>query len=158
MAISSKWHVGFTELVSISVIPVDIKPFMVWTAMNCLFICVCRFRGGVVVLIHMVLFFWHVSKLTSFFTWYHMTWWTMNMITCSCDSQWRHNERDGVSNPRRHDCLLDRLFRRRSKETSKLRVTGLCVGNSPVTSEFSAQRASDAENVFQLMTSSRSSE
>ena len=32
-------------------------------------------------------------------------------------------------------------------ETSKLRVTGLCAGNSPVTSEFPAQRASNAENV-----------
>ena len=30
---------------------------------------------------------------------------------------------------------------------SKLRVTGLCAGNSPVTGEFSAQRASNAENV-----------
>ena len=30
---------------------------------------------------------------------------------------------------------------------SKLRVTGLCEGNSPVTGEFPAQRASDAENV-----------
>ena len=36
---------------------------------------------------------------------------------------------------------------RRSKETSKLRVTCLCEGNSPVTGEFSAQRASNAENV-----------
>ena len=38
-------------------------------------------------------------------------------------------------------------FRRRSKKTSKLRFTGLCVGNSPVTGEFPAQRASNAENV-----------
>ena len=38
---------------------------------------------------------------------------------------WRHNERDGVSNHRRLDCLHNRLFRRRSKKTSKLRVTGL---------------------------------
>ena len=37
--------------------------------------------------------------------------------------------------------------RSRSKKTSKLRVTGLCEGNSPMTSEFPAQRASDAENV-----------
>ena len=37
--------------------------------------------------------------------------------------------------------------RRRTKKTSKLRVTGLCVGNSPVTGEFAAQRASNAENV-----------
>ena len=37
--------------------------------------------------------------------------------------------------------------RRRSKKTSKLCVTGLCAGNSPVTGEFLAQRASNAENV-----------
>ena len=37
---------------------------------------------------------------------------------------------------------------RRLKKTSKLRVTGLCEGNSPVTGEFPAQRASDTENVF----------
>ena len=38
------------------------------------------------------------------------------------------------------------FFGRRSQKTSKLRVTDLCVGNSPVTGEFSAQRASNAEN------------
>ena len=43
--------------------------------------------------------------------------------------------------------LLNRLFRRRSKKTSKLRVTGLCEENSPVTGEFPAQRASNAQNV-----------
>ena len=43
--------------------------------------------------------------------------------------------------------LLNRLFRRRSKKTSKLRVTGLCAGNSPETGEFPALRASNAENV-----------
>ena len=61
--------------------------------------------------------------------------------------QWRHNECDGVSNHQPHDCLLNRLFRRRSKKTSKLRVTGLGEGNSPVTGEFPAQRVSNAENV-----------
>ena len=45
------------------------------------------------------------------------------------------------------DCLLGRLFRRRLKKTSKLRVTGHCAGNSQVTCEFPAQRASNAENV-----------
>ena len=34
-----------------------------------------------------------------------------------------------------------------STETSKLGVTGLCDGNSPVSGEFPAQRASNAENV-----------
>ena len=61
--------------------------------------------------------------------------------------QWRHNWRDGISNHHPHHCLLKRLFRRRPKKTSKLRVTGLCVGNSPVTGEFPAQMASNAENV-----------
>ena len=41
--------------------------------------------------------------------------------------QWRHNGCDSVSNHQSHDCLLNRLFRRRSKKTSKLRITGLCV-------------------------------
>ena len=61
--------------------------------------------------------------------------------------EWRHNGRDGVSNHQLDDCLLNLLSRRRSKKTSKFRVTGLCVGNSPVTGEFPAQRASNAENV-----------
>ena len=60
---------------------------------------------------------------------------------------WRHNDRDGVWDHQPHDCLLNRLFRRRSKKTSKLRVTDLCAGNSPGTGEFPAQRASNAENV-----------
>ena len=52
-----------------------------------------------------------------------------------------------VSNHRCLDCLPNRFFRRRSQKTSKLRVTGLCEGNSPVTSEFFAQRASNLENI-----------
>ena len=60
--------------------------------------------------------------------------------------QWRHNGRDGVSNHQPHDCLLNRLFGRRSN-ISKLRVTGLCVWNWPGTGEFPAQMASNAENV-----------
>ena len=60
--------------------------------------------------------------------------------------QWRHNESDGVSNHQPHDCLLKRLFSRRSNKTPKLRVTGLCEGNSPVTGELPTQRASNAEN------------
>ena len=67
--------------------------------------------------------------------------------------QWRHNERGGVSDHQSHGCLLKRLFRLRSKKTSKLRLTGLCAGNSPVTGEypvtgeFPAQKASNAGNV-----------
>ena len=61
--------------------------------------------------------------------------------------RWRHNGRDSVSNHQPHDCLLNRLFRRRSKKTSELRVTGLCAGNSPVIGEFPAQMACNAKNV-----------
>ena len=52
----------------------------------------------------------------------------MNIISL----QWRNNELDGVSNHRRFDCLLNRLFRRRPIRTLKLCVTGLCEGNPSV--------------------------
>ena len=58
----------------------------------------------------------------------------------------RKHQSDGVLNHQPRDCLLNRSFRRRSKKTFKLRVTGLCAGNSPVTGEFPAQRASTADN------------
>ena len=64
---------------------------------------------------------------------------TMNLAIWDLDQhnplQWRH-ESDVVSNHRRLDCLLNHLFRRRSKKTSKFRVTGLCEGKSPVTGVF----------------------
>ena len=59
----------------------------------------------------------------------------------------RYNGLDGVSDHQPYHCLLIRLYRRRSKKISKLCVTGLCAGNSPVTSEFPAQMARNAENV-----------
>ena len=61
--------------------------------------------------------------------------------------RWRRNGRDGVSNHQPQQCALNRLFRRRSKKISKLRVTGLCAGKSPGTGEFPAQMASNEENV-----------
>ena len=65
------------------------------------------------------LFFIHPSALHS-------------SVCLSVSLQWCHNERGSVSY---HQSLflLNCRFRRRSKETSKLRVTGLCAGNSPVT-------------------------
>ena len=57
--------------------------------------------------------------------------------------QWRHDEREGVWNNRCPDGLHNRLFSSRSKKSSKLRITGLCEGNPPVTGEFPAQRASN---------------
>ena len=61
--------------------------------------------------------------------------------------QWHHNERDGISNHQPHDRLLKSLFRPRSRKTSKLHVTCLSEGNSPVTGEFPTKRASNAEKV-----------
>ena len=71
-------------------------------------------------------------------------WWAVRLVT---SLWWCHNGRDSVSNHQPHHCLFNRLFRRRSKKTSKLCVTGLCVGNSPGTGEFPAQMASNAGNV-----------
>ena len=45
--------------------------------------------------------------------------------------QWRHNEYNSVSN-------------------DWLPISGLCAGNSPVTGEFPAQKASCTENVIML--------
>ena len=61
--------------------------------------------------------------------------------------QWRHNGHNGVSNHQLRHCLLNCLFRCRSKKTPKLRVTGLCEGNSPLTGEFPTQMACNTGNV-----------
>ena len=45
--------------------------------------------------------------------------------------QWCHNGRNSISNHQPYDCLLNHLFRRRSKKTSKFRVAGLWPVNSP---------------------------
>ena len=82
---------------------------------------------------------WKLNSNSNLFMW--------GMVAIFITLQWCHNEHDGISNRQPHDCLLKRLVRSWSQKTSKLRVTGLCAGNSPVTSEFPVQRASNAENV-----------
>ena len=73
---------------------------------------------------------------------------TVNFVYATTNSlQWRHNESDGGSNHWRLDCLLNRVFRRRSKKISKYRATGHCEGNSPVTGEFPAHGTSNASNI-----------
>ena len=59
--------------------------------------------------------------------------------------QWCNNGHCGVSNNRRLDCLLDRLFRRRLQKTSKLRHWR---GESTGDRWFPSHRASNAENVY----------
>ena len=61
--------------------------------------------------------------------------------------QWRTNWHYCISNHQPYNCLLNCLFCHRSMKTSKLHIIGLCVGNLPVTAEFPAQMASNAENV-----------
>ena len=60
--------------------------------------------------------------------------------------QWRHNLCIGVSSHLPPGCLLNHLFRRRSKKTWKLRVIGFCKGNPRVTGICPSQRASSEEN------------
>ena len=50
--------------------------------------------------------------------------------------KWRHNGRHAPFNHRGLDCLLNRLFRRTWKKTSKLRVIIFCEGNPPKTGGF----------------------
>ena len=68
------------------------------------------------------------------------------IVSMGVSLQWRHNGCDSVSNHQIHACLLNCLFRGRWKKTSKLRVTVLCVGNSPLIGEFPAQMVSNAKN------------
>ena len=79
---------------------------------------------------------WALRTINNFTSQIHLFWISRFQFSLL----WRHNERDGVSNYQPHDFLLNCLFRRRSKKTSKLRVTGLCEGNSPLTGEFPSQR------------------
>ena len=72
---------------------------------------------------------------------------TMSGINTKITLRWRHNGCDSVSNHQPRGCLLNRLFRRKSKKTSNLCVTGLCAENSPGTGEFLAQMASNTDNV-----------
>ena len=88
------------------------------------------------------------SELSSYPEYFREPLWkSMALPEISRALQWRHDRHDGVSNHQPHGSLLNRLFRRRSKKTTKLRVTGLCARNSPVPDEFPAQRASNVENV-----------
>ena len=100
----------------------------------------------------------HLTPITThWLKWKYPAWWHdfrtkvtkfggNQYLWCYCSKSlwWRHNGCDGFSNHQAHECLLNRLFKRRTKKTSGLRVTGLCEGNSPLTGEFPAQRASDA--------------
>ena len=66
----------------------------------------------------------------------NFTFFVLKMFRMYCDKgvfslQWHHNDHGGVWNQQPRGCLLNCLFRCRWKKTPKLRVTGLCEGNSP---------------------------
>ena len=102
---------------------------------------------------HPIMLLYHLITVTSWWLRWRLKsplmWQPSGTRSCRCiiSLQWRHNSCDGVLNHHPYDCLLNRLFRRISKKTSKLRVTGLCEGNSPAPGEFPAKRASNAEKV-----------
>ena len=101
----------------------------------------CKFLRLVIILCNVSLI-WDLMGVAMLWDtfWWNLPLYVQSGCTWRCFTlQWRHNGRDGVSNHQPHHCLLKRLFRRRSKKTSKLRITGLCAGNSPVTVEFPTQ-------------------
>ena len=93
---------------------------------------------------HTVVWFWYkmeslyiygTDKRSKLLIWCGQTnWWVRSgatwirktvMTMCTKGEyslQWRHNGRDGNSNYQHHDCLLNRLLRRRSNKTPKLRA------------------------------------
>ena len=73
----------------------------------------------------------HANQHMLHFRMHLLEWKRMNFDWKFTALLWRHHGHNSVSNHQPYDCLLRRLFRRRSKQTSKLRVTGLCAGNSP---------------------------
>ena len=74
--------------------------------------------------------------------------------------RWRHNGRDSVSNHQPHDCLLNRLFRRRSKKIWNIKGPR----HWPLCGEFTGDRwiprtiGQLRGNCFHLMTSSWTNE
>ena len=106
-----------------------------------------RHTNGILMLCFIMIMLCYRCVLSIFFGATSFAYRDYHALISAVPSLCRNNERDGVSNHNLHDCLLNRLFRRRSKKKSKLRITGLCAGNSPVIGEFPAQMASNAGNV-----------
>ena len=119
---------------------------------------------------HLKLILWIFQYMTmSYFSWYFfnmqglwtcisMAAWNSSVLTCCILSAllgnnihavivWLVTPYSDVINHRRLLHFPKCWFGRRSKETSKLSVTGHCVGNPLVTGGFPAQRASNAEMV-----------
>ena len=152
-------YLSLTEiLTSGTKVPNYCTRYILWDAVTYLYLRYSRLAPRSPIIVHVIFcgmqllisnwdtHVWHQSPQLLYTLFAH----SRDSTTFGNALRWRHNGRDGVSNHRRLGCLLNHLFMRRSKKTSKLRVTGLCEGNSPVTGEFPAQKplkASNAENV-----------
>ena len=78
-----------------------------------------------------MLYKWYSDIVNVFTMWLHDAIWHLRTAWYQAISlQWRHNGQFGISNHRPSDCLLNCLFKPRSKKTSKLGVTDHCEGNS----------------------------
>ena len=98
----------------------------------------------------------HTKQYDNYTSWRKMQWQLKHRLWQYGMDEWLHNTKpiDLVDYSYHHDDFIMGAIAsqitsltHRSKKTSTLRVTGLCAGNSPVTGEFPAQRASNAENV-----------
>ena len=94
---------------------------------------------------------WTFTTISLLSKCYHQIYWSSIFNTIQTFNQhitMMSYERHDVSNHQPPDYFLDRLFRRRSKKTSKLCITGLCVGNSLVTGEFPLHKGPVTPKVF----------
>ena len=80
---------------------------------------------------------WYTSQIYIFHAlhcWFLLSNYRLRARCRGCALQWRHNDRDGVSNHQHHDCLLNRLFNEQIKENIK--ATRHC----PFVREFTGDR------------------
>ena len=103
------------------------------TNVKCRFNFICNYN---IEKIYEVFLYQHISCfLNHGFPWpFFFIWWRHDVYRADFRIAaflllWHYNGRDGVSNHQPQDCLLNHSFRRRSKKTSQLRITGLCAGN-----------------------------
>ena len=81
---------------------------------------------------------------------YHIEAWTKwsPVTRPGCPLLWRHNGGECVLNHPLHDCLLNRLFGRWSKKTSKLRVAGLCAETGEFPAQMVTQKMFSSDDVI----------
>ena len=94
-------------------------------------------------LIRMIGYQYNTSRMAARISWLE----TNPILSILMPLQWRHNGRHNVSNHQPHHCLLNLIWGADQSKHQHFLVSGLCAGDSPVTSEFPAQMSSNAENI-----------